>query len=140
MRLLPDNSDAQQWPCLASSHVSDTGGKTPNTPLYQESYMGKTGTIWQLFRALFPSTWRTLSPDALFTRIWDTRKHPGICHIFVLSLLVSRSNVPRNAQFSWQTLNCQIIPVLPSYFPPLSRQMRGRGDFCVPWSTTLSCK
>ena len=39
-------------------------------------YMGKTGTIWQFFRALFPSTWRTLSPDALFTRIWDTRKHP----------------------------------------------------------------
>ena len=38
--------------------------------------MGKTGTIWQFFRALFPSTWRTLSPDALFTRIWDTRKHP----------------------------------------------------------------
>ena len=39
-------------------------------------YMGKAGTISQFFRALFPSTWRTLSPDALFTRIWDTRKHP----------------------------------------------------------------
>ena len=39
-------------------------------------YMGKPGTIGQFFRALFPSTWRTLSPDALFTRIWDTRKHP----------------------------------------------------------------
>ena len=38
--------------------------------------MGKAGTIWQFFRALFPSTWRTLSPDALFTRIQDTRKHP----------------------------------------------------------------
>ena len=38
-------------------------------------YMGKTGTIWQFFRALFSSTWRTLSPDALFTRIRDTRKH-----------------------------------------------------------------
>ena len=32
-------------------------------------YMGKTGTIWQFVCALFPSTWRTLSPDALFTRI-----------------------------------------------------------------------
>ena len=63
-------------------------------------YMGKTGTIWLFFRALFPSTWRTLSPDALFTRIWDTRK-PRICHIFVLSLLVSRSTLPRNAYFSW---------------------------------------
>ena len=31
--------------------------------------MGKTGTIWQFFRALFPSTWRTLSPNALFTRL-----------------------------------------------------------------------
>ena len=37
---------------------------------------GKTGTIWQFFRALFPSTWRTLSPNALFTRIRHTRKHP----------------------------------------------------------------
>ena len=57
-------------------------------------YMGKTGTIWQFFRALFPSTWRTLSPDALFTRIWDTTQTPRICHIFVLSLLVSRSSFP----------------------------------------------
>ena len=39
-------------------------------------YMGKAGTIWQFFCALFPSTWRTLSPHALFTRIRDTRKHP----------------------------------------------------------------
>ena len=35
----------------------------------------KNGTIWHFFRASFPSTWRTLSPDALFTRIWGTRKH-----------------------------------------------------------------
>ena len=39
-------------------------------------HMDKNGTIWQFLRALFPSTWRTLSPDALFTSIWDTRKHP----------------------------------------------------------------
>ena len=39
-------------------------------------YMGKTGTIWQFFRALFPGTWRTLPPDALFTRIRGTRQHP----------------------------------------------------------------
>ena len=61
--------------------------------------MGKTRTIWQFFRALFPSTWRTLSPDTLFTRSWDTRKTPKICHIFVLSLPVSRSTLPRNAYF-----------------------------------------
>ena len=39
---------------------------------------------------------------------------PRICHIFVLSLLVSRSALPRYAYFAWQTLNCQIVPVLPS--------------------------
>ena len=77
-------------------------------------YMGKTGTIWQFFRALFPSTWRTLSPDALLTRIWDTRKHPESA-TFSCSLLVFRSTLPRNAYFSWQTLNCQIVPFLPSY-------------------------
>ena len=33
----------------------------------------------QLVCALFPSAWRTLSPDALFTKIWDTRKHPVSC-------------------------------------------------------------
>ena len=27
--------------------------------------MGKAGTVWQFLRALFPSTWRPLSPDAL---------------------------------------------------------------------------
>ena len=48
----------------------------PLFPSCVNLYMGKTGTIWQLFRALFPSTWRPLSPDALFTRIQDTRKHP----------------------------------------------------------------
>ena len=32
--------------------------------------------IWQFFCAFFSSIWRTLSPDALFTRIRDTRKHP----------------------------------------------------------------
>ena len=72
-------------------------------------YMSKTGTIWQFVCALFPRTWRTLSPDALFTRIRDTQT-PRICHTFVLSLLVSRSTVPRNAYFSWQRLNCQIVP------------------------------
>ena len=51
-------------------------GTSPAKPKIPPLYMGKTGTIWQFFRALFPSTWRTLSPDALFTRIWDTRKHP----------------------------------------------------------------
>ena len=40
---------------------------------------------------------------------------PRICHIFVLSLLVSGSTLPRNAYFSRQTLNCHIFPVLPSY-------------------------
>ena len=38
-------------------------------------HMGKNGAMWHFFRALFPSTWRTLSPDALLTRIWDTRKN-----------------------------------------------------------------
>ena len=40
---------------------------------------------------------------------------PRICHILVLSLLVSGSTLPRNAYFSRQTLICQIVPVLPSY-------------------------
>ena len=47
------------------------------------------------------------------------RQTPRISHIFVLSLLVLRGTLPRNAYFSWQTLNCQIVPVLPSYIEPL---------------------
>ena len=70
--------------------------------------MGKTGTIWQFFRALFPSTWRTLFPDALFTRIWTHTQTPRICHIFVLSLVVSRSTLPRNAYFSWQAASAKL--------------------------------
>ena len=38
-----------------------------------------------------------------------------MCHIFALSLLVSGSTLPRNAYFSWQTQNCQIVPALPSH-------------------------
>ena len=45
--------------------VLDSGGTPP--PIH-----GQNGTIWQLVRALFPGTWRTLSPDALFPTIWDT--------------------------------------------------------------------
>ena len=78
--------------------------------------MGKTGTIWHFVCDLFPSTWRTLSPDALFTRIQDTHANTQMS---VLSLLVSRSTHPRNAYFSWQTLNCQIVPVLPSHLGTL---------------------
>ena len=36
----------------------------------------KPGRFGSFFRALFPSTSRTLSPDALLTRIWDMHKHP----------------------------------------------------------------
>ena len=46
---------------------------------------------------------------------FGTQATPRICHIFVLSLLLSGSTLPRNAYFSRQTLNCQIVPVLPSY-------------------------
>ena len=47
-------------------------------------YMGQTGTIWQFFRALFLSTWRTLSPDALFTQ----------------DLGGTHANIPESATFS----------------------------------------
>ena len=44
-------------------------------------YMGKTGTIGQFFRALFPSTWSTLSPDMLcLPEIWDTRNTQNLPH------------------------------------------------------------
>ena len=74
-------------------------------------YMSKTGTIWQFFRALFPST-------RFVDQVLGHTQTPRIFQIFVLSLLVSRSTLPRNAYFSWQTLNCQIVPVLPSHSPP----------------------
>ena len=70
---------------------------------------------------------KTLSPDALFSRIWDTCKHTRICHTFVLSLLVSGSFLPQNADFSWQTRDCQIVPVLPSHLDILSKTQRSEG-------------
>ena len=48
-------------------------------------------------------------------RGFGTHAKPKICHTFVFSLLVSGSFLPPNAHFSWQTRDCQIIPVLPSY-------------------------
>ena len=47
--------------------------------------------------------------------------------MFVLFLLVSRSTLPRNAYFSWQTLNCQIVPVLPSYLIGSQRALQNKG-------------
>ena len=74
----------------------------------------KQGRFGSLFRALFPSTWRTLSPKCFVYQDSAHTQTPRICQIFVLSLLVSGSILPRNAYFSRQTLNCQIVPVLPS--------------------------
>ena len=89
----------------------------PKTPLEDPCTWVLTGKIWQFVCALFPSTWRTLSPDALFTYLQCSdsghTKTPRICHIFVLCLLLSTSTLHRNAYFSWQTLNCQIVAVLP---------------------------
>ena len=92
--------------------------------------MGETGTIRQFFRALFPSTRRTLSPDALFTRIWDTRKHPESATFFVLSPLVFRSALPGNAYFSWQTLK---LPNRPGFAkdPAILKILR-RSDLLSP--------
>ena len=45
-------------------------------------------------------------------------------HFFMFSLPVFRSTLPRNAYFSWRTPNCQIVPVLPSYTPPLQYENR----------------
>ena len=52
-------------------------------------HTSKHGTIWHFFRALFPSTWRTLSSDAL-----GHTQTARICLTFVLSLLVSGSSPP----------------------------------------------
>ena len=83
--------------------------------------MGKTGTIWQFVRALFRSAWRTLSPDALFTRIRDTRKRPEFAPHFRAFPASIQEHSPPKCLFSWQTLNCQIVPGLPSYFGKLAQ-------------------
>ena len=77
-------------------------------------HTGQDRTIWHFFRVLFPSTWRTLSPDTLFYQDLGYTQTPRICHTFVLSLLVSGRFLPQNAYFSWQARDCQIVPVLPS--------------------------
>ena len=95
----------------------------------------KPGRFGSFFRALFPSTWRTTVSRCFVYQDLGHTQTPRICHIFVLSWLVSRSNVLRNAYFSWQTLSCQIVPVLPSYIgtlpkrsPPLVRRFTPRMD------------
>ena len=102
----------QKGPCLRRP-LNWTGSVSPllKRPTL---YMGKSGTIWQFFRALFPSTWRTLSPDALFTSIWDTRKHPDLPHFRAFPASIQEHSHLK-CLFSWQTRNCQIVPVLPSY-------------------------
>ena len=54
---------------------------------------------FSFFCALFPSTWRRLSPDALFTRIWDTRKHPESATLSCLPWQYPGAPSPRNAYF-----------------------------------------
>ena len=75
----------------------------------------KPGRFGNLFVLCCLALWRILSPDAFVYKDLLHTQTPRICHIFVLSLRVSRSTRPRNAYFSWQTLNCQIVPILPSY-------------------------
>ena len=73
------------------------------------------------FGSFFVLSFLALGGHCLQCFVYQDSGHtqtPRVCHIFVLSLLVPRSTLPRNAYFSWQTLNCQIVPVLPSYSLP----------------------
>ena len=75
----------------------------------------KPGRFGSFFSALFPSTWRTLSPDALLTRIWDTPKHPESATFRAFPASIWEHS-PRNAYFFMgKRQNCQIVPALPSY-------------------------
>ena len=77
---------------------------------------GRFGNL--LFVLCFLALGGPLSPDALFTRIRDTRKTARICHIFVLSLLVSRSTLRPNAYFFMANAE---LPNRPG-FAPLHRR------------------
>ena len=77
--------------------------------------MGKTRTIWQFVGALFPLHLEdTVSKCFVYQDSGHTQT-PRICHIFVLSLLVSTNTPPEMPTFHGKALNCQIVPVLPSY-------------------------
>ena len=81
--------------------------------------MGKNATIWH-FVSCFVS-WR-LEDTVSWCFVHQDLGHmqtPRICHTFVLSLLVSGSFLPQNAFFHDKTLDCQIVPVLPSHTPLL---------------------
>ena len=87
----------------------------PRAPLH----MGKNGTIWLFFLCFVSWHLEDTIPRCFVCQDSGHTQTPRICHIFVLSLLASRSTFPRNANSSWQTRNCQIVPVLPSYlYPP----------------------
>ena len=95
----------------------DTGKNDKSTTILPMN-MGKNGTIWHFSVLCFPALGAHCLQMLCLRGVWDARKHPESATPFVLSLLVFRSTVPRNAYFLWQTLNCQIVPVLPSYTPP----------------------
>ena len=94
-------------------------------------YMGKTGTIWQFVCALFPSFSRTLSPDALFTRIRDTFKHPEFASwphfqehfppkrlVFMANAKLPNAKLPNRPGFA--LLRCVLLPVIHYAHPVLT--------------------
>ena len=78
-------------------------------------YMGKTGLIWQFFRALFPSTRRTLSPDAFFTRFWDTRKPQNLPHFRAFPASIQEQCPPKCLIFMANAAKLPNRPGLHSY-------------------------
>ena len=71
--------------------------------------MRKNGTVWHFFVLCFLA----LGGHCLqMLCLLGFGTHANT-HTFVLSLLVSGSFLPQNAYLSWQTRDCQIVPVYP---------------------------
>ena len=92
--------------------------------------MGKAGTILAFVCVLFLSTWRTLSPDAFLPGFGTHANTQNLPH-FVLSLLVPRSILPRNAYFSLANAK------LPNHPGLALLRVRG-GVFFVGNATTIN--
>ena len=96
--------------------------KNSLTSLFKEvRVMGKTGTIWQFFVLCFLALGGHCLQMLCLPGFGTHANAQNLPH-FRAFLLISRSTLPRNAYFSWQTRNCQSVPVLPSYTPPPPNQ------------------
>ena len=98
-------------------------GKSQKIGCYRSSPWVKPGRFGSFFVLCFLALGRHCLQMLCLPGFGTHANTQNLPHFFVLSLLVFGSTLSRNAYFSRQTQNCQIVPVLPSYMLPFESKL-----------------